>query len=50
MKLCLQRLKKVATSCRWDGRSAHYQVDVVYKPYDGIGYEATYVFDVEYSN
>ena len=33
-----------------DGHSAHYQVDVVYKPYDGIGYEATYVFDVEYPN
>lgn len=31
-----------------DGHSAHYQVDVVYKPYNGIGYEATYVFDVEY--
>lgn len=27
--------------------SAHYQVDVVYDPYNGIGYEATYVFDVE---
>ena len=31
-----------------DGRSAHYQVDVVYEPVDGIRYEATYVFDVEY--
>ena len=31
-------------------RSAHYQVDVVYEPYDGVGYEATYVFDVEYPN
>ena len=28
--------------------SAHYQVDVVYEPYDGILYEATYVFDIEY--
>ncbi len=33
-----------------EGHSAHYQVDVVYEPYDGIGYEATYVFDVEYPN
>ena len=31
-----------------ENRSAHYQVDVVYEPYDGIQYEATYVFDVEY--
>lgn len=28
--------------------SAHYQVDVIYEPCDGIQYEATYVFDVEY--
>ena len=28
--------------------SAHYQVDVVYEPYNGIRYEGTYVFDVEY--
>ena len=28
--------------------SAHYQVIVIYEPYDGICYEATYVFDVEY--
>lgn len=28
--------------------SAHYQVDVIYEPYDGIRYEASYVFDVEY--
>ena len=28
--------------------SAHYQADVVYEPMDGIRYEATYVFDVEY--
>ena len=31
-----------------DGNSAHYQVDVLYEPVDGIRYEATYVFDVEY--
>ena len=31
-----------------DGHSAHYQVDVLYEPVDGIRYEATYVFDVEY--
>ena len=30
--------------------SAHYQVDVVYEPYDGIRYEGTYVFDIEYPN
>ena len=28
--------------------SAHYQVDVVFEPYEGIGYAATYVFEVEY--
>ena len=28
--------------------SAHYQVDVLYEPYKGIRYEATYIFDVEY--
>lgn len=33
-----------------DDHSAHYQVDVVYEPYEGVVYEATYVFDVEYSN
>lgn len=33
-----------------DGNSAHYQVDVLYEPVDGIRYEATYVFDVEYSD
>lgn len=32
------------------GHSAHYQVDVLYEPVDGIRYEATYVFDVEYPN
>ena len=31
-----------------DGNSAHYQVDVLYEPVDGIRYEASYVFDVEY--
>lgn len=31
-----------------DGNSAHYQVDVLYEPVDGIRYEATYAFDVEY--
>ena len=31
-----------------NGNSAHYQVDVVYEPIDGVRYEATYVFDVEY--
>ena len=31
-----------------DGNSAHYQVDVLYEPIDGVRYEATYVFDVEY--
>ena len=31
-------------------RSAHYQVDVLYEPYNGILYEGTYVFDVEYYN
>ena len=31
-----------------DGTSAHYQVDVLYEPVDGIRYEATYAFDVEY--
>ena len=31
-----------------NGNSAHYQVDVLYEPVDGIRYEATYVFDVEY--
>ena len=30
--------------------SAHYQVDVLYEPYDGICYEGTYVFDVEYQD
>lgn len=30
--------------------SAHYQVDVIYEPYEGIQYEAIYVFDVEYPN
>lgn len=33
-----------------NGNSAHYQVDVLYEPVDGIRYEATYVFDVEYPN
>ena len=33
---------------RLENCSAHYQVDVVYEPYDGIRHEATYVFDVEY--
>ena len=28
--------------------SAHYQVVVIYEPYDGVQYEATYVFDVKY--
>ena len=27
--------------------STHYRVDAVYEPYNGIAYEATYVFDVE---
>ena len=31
-----------------DGNSAHYQVDVLHEPVDGIRYEATYAFDVEY--
>ena len=31
-----------------NGNSAHYQVDVLYEPLDGVRYEATYVFDVEY--
>ena len=31
-----------------DGNSAHYHVDVLYEPVDGIRYEATYAFDVEY--
>ncbi len=31
-----------------NGNSAHYQVDVLYEPIDGVRYEATYVFDVEY--
>ena len=31
-----------------NGKSAHYQVDVLYEPIDGVRYEATYVFDVEY--
>lgn len=31
-----------------NGNSAHYQVDVLYEPLDGVLYEATYVFDVEY--
>ena len=30
--------------------SAHYQVDVVFEAYDGILYEATYVFDVKHLN
>lgn len=28
--------------------SAHYEVDVIYQPYNGIQYEASYVFVVEY--
>lgn len=28
--------------------SAHYQINVVFDPVDGIQYEATFVFDVEY--
>lgn len=31
-----------------NGNSAHYQVNVLYEPIDGVRYEATYVFDVEY--
>ena len=30
-----------------DDHSAHYRVDVFFEPYDGIQYDATYVFDVE---
>jgi len=33
-----------------ENHSAHYQVDVLFEPYQGIGYDATYVFDVEYPN
>ncbi len=33
-----------------ESRSAHYQVDVIYEPDEGIQYEATYVFDVECRN
>ena len=31
-----------------DGNSANYEVEVLYEPLDGIRYEATYVFYVEY--